>query len=262
MRKTYNILFSILSIILLASCKGNDGPVPDLTDHGSVRLEPESVVIKYGETIILTPKFSDTGEAKNKTYSWRIEDNDVIEHKILTGNIAQITAKRIGETKVTIYSTDGTISGSSKIEIDSRTNILNGVFFEAGSSMSDVRPQTRGIFNAEQSDDRMLVYDLTDNSKIKQEIYYFQNNRLYSTIVILNDTDEIRKEAEEFIEERYRDMNISTAEGIKYYDTSVFKSNYASDVVVGIFLPEGRLMPENISGNFGVKFTTQSNLQN
>lgn len=240
------------------SACGN-GDEPDRTNHGYVTLTPKTATLKYGETIRLTPAFSETGKAKDKTYSWRNDGSGVLSHKILTGNIAEVTASRIGEGHVIIYSTDGKISASSTIYVESRTNFLSHIYFEAGVNMADVKNRAQGTLNTEETTDKKLVYDIAENSKIKQEIYYFHEGKLYSTIVILNDTEEVRTETEKFIEERFIDMNLSTTEGIKYYDASVFKG-YAKGVVVGMFLPSGTLNPENISGKLGVKFTTQLNL--
>lgn len=250
-----------LCAVSLVACKDKEPPV-DRTNHGKVYLTPESVTLKYGETAQITPSFSDTGDAKNKTYRWVNGNKGVVDLTVETGNKARVKALRAGQAAVRIYSTDGKIYAESKVNVETQTNLLNHVLFEPGRTPAYVKTNVPlGTLSEKESTDDKLVYDLGESSKILQEIYYFKNGGLSSTLVILKDEKEIIAEAEMFIKERFEDLNLSTTDGIKYYDMGVFDSNDKGQVV-GIFLSDSdvALIPEGVKGKSGVKFTTQASL--
>lgn len=260
--------------LLLAGCvlsfvacndRNPEPPFVDTTDHGKVYLTPEHVTLAYGETDTIVPSFSSTGDALNKAYKWSLSDKGVVEMNVTTANEAVVKARRAGVSVVRIYSTDGKIYAESTVSVETQTNLLNHVLllFRPGSTMAYVKQMVpEGTLNEKESTEEKLVYDLPDNAKIEQEIHYFEQGGLVSTLVILRDDEEALKEAEMYIKERFEDLNLATADNVRYYDMGVYQDRY-KDQVVGIFLSSSDtpLIPEGIKGKTGVKFTTRSRIE-
>ena len=246
--------FSLVIIILsLNSCKDKE---PE-QNHGSVELYPSAVELVCGETTTITPFFSENGSAKNKKYSWTNDNDDIATYKLTTGGNAEITAKRVGETDVKILSTDGAISAYSRIIVNPTIKFLPFIYFKSGESKRTIELEADGVKNATESTDDIWVYDRVSKPMIQQMYYFDKNDKLVATLVILEDTEENLRNAEIFIEERYKNLNMTTAEYINYYDATI-NPRYEAGTVVGIFLPTSNPTPAKAKGKLGIKYTSKN----
>lgn len=250
--KKINLFFIIFLLAGLSACKDKE-PVQN---HGSVRLDPSTVTLTCGETVSITPYFSKDGLAQSKKYSWKNENEDIISHNLVHGSKMEVTAKRVGEANITIYAVDGTISAKSKIIVNPTMNFLPFfIYFKSGESKKDVEFEASGVKNTSQSTKTLSVYDI-NSAPILQQIYHFdENEKLISTLIVLENTEENLKNAKLFIEERYKNLNITTTEYINYYDASI-SPRYEAGTIVGIFLPSSTPIPKYAEGKLGIKYTT------
>ncbi len=257
MKKLIYTLFILgVSIASFNSCK--EEPTPPQPNHGSVSLDPSTVDIKYGEEKEITPVYSTTGTAKDKFYNWKNSNDKIISYDIITGGRIKVKGLRIGESIITYYAEDGSISAESKVSVSARTTLLGGVRFNPGESKTTVKNRVQWKLNERESSDNMLVYDVSmSDNKIKQEVYCFENDKLYSLLIILNDKKENETEAHQYIEERFD--YLITAKDISYYDAGS-SPDFTEGTVVGIFLPSANLPKEGISGKLGVRYTMHTNI--
>lgn len=231
-------LFSLFAIsAFFTSCGSEDEPI----NHGSVSLDKTSQTLIYEGTVILTPSYS--GDvAKGKDYTWASSDNNIATVEVLTGGKGKVTAKRVGETDIIFAAKDGTISARCKVTVNPRSVLLGGIYFVKDASTSDIKAQVT-VKYTEYPDSIVCAYG--DTNPISKIIYELSNSRLASTLVVLKPSSENQELAEEFIEERFIDMKVTT-EGIKYYDASNLFGY--KNTKVGIFENKGNY-------KLGVKYT-------
>lgn len=252
-RSIYIILLSCLISIGLAGCKEEPA-----ADHGSVSLKPGELELKYNEEKELTPSYSESGNARYKSYLWKNSNENTVSHQVIAGGKLKVKGLRIGEATITYFAEDGSIFAESKINVNARTTLLGNIRFNPGESSTTVKNRVPWTLNERESKDNLLVYDVVGQEKIKQEIYYFENDKLFSLLVILADSKENETEAQEYIEERF--AYIASGADFTYYNAGI-SPDYRDDTVVGIFLPDILLPKEKISGKLGVRYTTEENLK-
>lgn len=254
MKKPIYIVLSIMLAAGFSACKKEEPTPPN---HGSVSLRPAEMELKYDEEQEITPVYSDEGSAKDKLYNWENNNKNVVSFEIVAGGKIKVKATRIGDAVITYRAQDSSIFAECKISVNARTTFLSGIRFNAGDSKNTVKNNVQWTLNERESTDKLLVYDV-GMEKIKQEIYYFENDKLFSLLVILNDTEEIETEAIGYLKERF--PYIASGLNISYYDAGIEGSSYAKGTIAGVFLPDANLPKEGVSGKLGVRYTTHDNL--
>ena len=251
--KHYFLLFASSLALFLSSCGGDDeGPV----DPGSVNLDKTSITLRFKETTRI--KTTIVGNAQKKDYIWKTENDKIATVEAVSGGYGEVTARQVGDIKVTFISTDGTLSSSCNVTVEPRTTLLSSIFFEKGATVSVVKGRVSGnvTLNTEESTEASssskLVYDATPAGKITRYIYQFdQDNRLEHTIVVLDKGNKtaLQKEAEEFIEERFSRIGSGTVsgDGVLYFDASDTKWGY-TNTKVGVVLEES-----SVANKYGIE---------
>ena len=103
------ISFKLSAVLLLTLYAVSCAKEPDL---GTVSLDPSSKTVTFGQVFNIKPVFSATGEAKNKTYTWKSSADSIASIKMVSGGFGEVTPKRIGQATMTYASTDGKITNS------------------------------------------------------------------------------------------------------------------------------------------------------
>ena len=244
---------SLLTIVAFSCAKE-----PDL---GTVNLDPSSKTVTFGQTFSIKPVFSTTGEAQNKTYTWKSSADSIASVKAVTGGYGEVTPKRIGVATMTFASNDGKITKTAMITVDPRSTILNGIYFKNGATESDINNNISSGFtkNVIESTSTFLVYSSTGNPVTKL-IYELDNSKLKALYVILDKTvdDKNKTSAEQFLEERYLNTG-KLQNGILYYKNTGFVSanSVPLNTVMGVFLD---LTVNVISYPLGIKIMDATNL--
>ncbi len=202
--------FSLLAIFI-ASC----GEEPEL---GTVTLDPPSKTVTFGQTFSIKPVFSPTGTAKSKTYTWKSSADSIASIRMVTGSYGEVTPKRIGQATMTFASTDGKISKTALITVDPRSTILNGIYFKKGATQSEINNNMSSGFvrNDLESTATLLVY-ASGSSTVSKLIYELDaGSKLKNLYVILINTADNQKSAEDYMTERFLNTGKSK-EGILFY---------------------------------------------
>lgn len=121
----YKFTFFVFIVVSLfvgsLSCNKNN----TINDVGqaeqSVVLSENNVNIKVGDKFVLKPSFTPEGKL-HRTYYWISDNARVIEITQNDDLSATIVAKRIGNAKVTLRSTDGAIEDSCEIKVEKSEN--------------------------------------------------------------------------------------------------------------------------------------------
>ena len=249
------LLLPLLFIgVVFAGCK-KDEPKVEL---GTVTLDPASNTVTYGETYPITPKFSLTGEAKKKTYVWNTGSNVIASIKP-DGDQGQVTAKRIGETEITYKSTDGLLTAKSKVIVEPRSNVLNGLYYRKGVTSTEITNNVSGTyaFNSAESTNKFKTYVAAGSKTITKLIYELDSSeKLEALWVILEDNSENRSSIDNYLDERF-DQPEKTKEGISFYKNSGL-TVYPLNTALGKF--NAKTINE-IDYTYGVKIMDYSYLQ-
>ena len=135
--------------------------------------------------ILLSPGDTIYRITKDKVYDWKSSNDKIISFTRIAGGKISVKAKRIGDAVITYYAQDGSIFAESDISVNARTTFLGGIRFNPGESKNTVKNRVQWQLNEEESTENLLVYNVTGSEKIKQEIYYFESDKLFSLLVIL-----------------------------------------------------------------------------
>lgn len=233
MRKlTSKLILLTALVVAFASCKKE----PDL---GSVTLDPSSKNVTFGQVFTIQPIFTSTGEAKNKTYTWKSSADSIVSVKPVSGGYGEVNPKRIGQAIITFASTDGKISKTATIIVDPRSTILNGLYFSKGVSESDIKNNMTGGFSFSEAESTASHLVFTGAGAIIEKLIYEldSSKKLKALYVVLKNTSENKKLAEQYIEERYTNTNKMQG-GILFYKNTGYVANVAVplNTVLGVFL--------------------------
>lgn len=234
---TFSALLLVFSLTTV-SCKKKPKPI----EQGTVTLTPTEKTIHYGETYQIIPSYSATGEAKKKSYKWSSSNTAVATvEPTITGGYGEVKGKRVGTAVISYKSTDGKFDKKSKVTVAARTNLLNGFYFDKGADEAKITSKQPREYdkNVEKSNENYLVYSSSDK-KIPTLIYQLNGGKLQSLYVILTNTTEILKEAENYIVERFEPT------GIGKYDVTFFKNSSNDMFPIGTVL--GTFNKKNING--------------
>ena len=224
-------VLTLLTIVTFSCAKE-----PEL---GSVMLDPSSKTVTFGEIFSIKPVFTTTGEAQNKTYTWKSSADSIASVKTVSGGYGQVTTKRIGQATITYASTDGKISKTAQITVDPRSTILNGIYYKNGANQSDINNNMLAGFTKSdiESTSTYLVYTSTGATVTKLIYELDASARLKALYVILNNTTANKTSAEQYLEERYLNTGKSQL-GILYYKNTGYVAANAVplNTVLGVFI--------------------------
>ncbi|MGC3977598.1 MAG: Ig-like domain-containing protein [Paludibacteraceae bacterium] len=195
------VLLLLLVGLLTTSCKKEE-PAP-VIEKGTVSLDPATAELVYNTTVKLTPKFSETGIAKEQAYTWK-SNNELVA----TVDKGTVIAKRIGTAEISYVSSDGAFTAKSVITVNARSNILGNVYYKKSADKVAVEAQESGTLNTTESTASFRVYDRVPTSVVKiiRIVYQFDDsNKLVATYAALeNDAAGANKlSLEKYLEERY-----------------------------------------------------------
>lgn len=239
--------------LLIVSCAKE----PDL---GTVTLDPSSRNVTFGQVFTIKPIFSTTGEAQNKTYTWKSSADSIVSVKAVSGGFGEVTPKRIGQAIITFSSTDSKITKTATITVDPRSTILNGIYYAKGATESSIRNNMTAGFNYSEAESSpsFLVFN-SSGAAITKLIYELDTSKnLKAVYAVLNNTAENKKSAEQYIEERF--MNTNKAQGgILFYKNTGFIATTAVPVntVLGVFIDA---TVNSVQYPLGVKIMDAGNL--
>ena len=253
--KKISLRLSVLSLfaVLLIACAKE----PEL---GTVTLDPSSKTVTFGEIFSIKPIFSATGEAQNKTYTWKSSADSIASIKMVSGGYGEVTPKRIGQATMTFASSDGKITKTAQITVGPRSTILNGIYFKSGASESEINNNMTAGFtrSAAESTTTLLVYASASTTVTKLIYEMDANAKLKAVYVILNNTVENQRLAEQYLEERF--MNTGKSQGgiLFYRNTGYIATNAVPiNTVLGVFL---NLTLNSIQYPLGVKIMSSTSL--
>lgn len=232
------ISFKLSAVLLLTLYAVSCAKEPDL---GTVSLDPSSKTVTFGQVFNIKPVFSATGEAKNKTYTWKSSADSIASIKMVSGGFGEVTPKRIGQATMTYASTDGKITKTAIITVDPRSTILNGIYFKNGATQSEINNNMLSGFSPStlESTSSLLVF-ASGSSTVSKLIYELDtSNKLKALYVILNNTADNKKSAEDYLAERF--MNTGKSQGgILYYKNTgyVASNSVPLKTALGLFLDQ------------------------
>ncbi|MFV0471709.1 MAG: Ig domain-containing protein [Paludibacteraceae bacterium] len=256
------LLFPLLMIgVLLSSCKKDD---PKL---GTVSVSPTTATLSYGQTVTISPSFSEDGLAKDKTYNWITSNDTVASVTTVLGGKGEVTAKRVGVATITYKATDKSLSATTTVTVEARTNILGNLYFKKGASKTVVQTQEMGTLNDNESTSSTLVYDRTTTNVVKviKVIYQFDaNNTLLATYGIVEDdaAGKNRTNVQYYIEERF-EKTATIKNLINYYKAYVGPLNmYEKNTMIGAFIDNNPNtgLPTDLTYSLGVKIVDNTNM--
>ena len=140
---------------------------------------------------------------------------------------------------MTYASTDGKIIKTALVTVDPRSTILNGIYFKNGATQSDINNNMSSGFTKSESEstNTYLVY-ASASSTVSKLIYELDtSSKLKFLYVVLNNTADNRKSAEDYLAERY--MNTGKSQGgILFYKNTGYVATNAVPLnsALGIFL--------------------------
>jgi hypothetical protein len=225
---------------------------------GSVTLTPEKKTIKYGEEYEIKYEYSDVGEAKNKSYSWKSANEDIVTVvPTITGGYGKVTAKRIGETTISYTSSDGLVSATAEVIVEPRSNILNGLYYVKGTTENTLKNTISGKFTFDKnaSNDKFIVFSDPNSDTLTDLIYEMNNNALEALWVIVKDNTVNRTDVENYITERFANTQ-KTQHAISFY-RNISLPGFPANTVVGTFTNK---KINEIDYTFGVKIMDYSYL--
>ncbi len=232
MRKlSIKLAFLAAFALVIASCSRE----PEL---GTVTLDPSSRNVTFGQVFNIKPIFSSTGEAQNKTYTWTSSADSIVSVRPVSGGYGEVTPKRIGQAIITFASTDGKITKTANITVDPRSTILNGIYYSKGATESSIKNNMTGGFGFSEAESTATHLVFTGGGAIEKLIYELDSSKnLKALYVILKNTNENKRLAEQYIEERFTNTN-KTQSGILFYKNTGYLANVAVplNTVLGVFL--------------------------
>lgn len=247
--------------VLLTSCK-KDEPI-----LGTVTLAPSTATLTYSETTNLVPSFSPIGIAKDKTYTWKTSNDTTASVTTVLGGNGLVTAKRIGTATISYVATDGSITATTAITVNPRSNILGNIYYVKGASKTIVTAQETGILNSTESTTLFQVYDRITTSVVKviRVIYQFDtSNKLVATYAVVDDdtAGANRTSVQQYIEERF-EKTATIQHQINFYKADVGPLKmYEANTMIGIFIDNNANtgLPTGLTYSLGVKIANKDSM--
>lgn len=195
------LMFLLLNVFLLSfGCK---------TDKlESIQLSQDKISMHYNESIQLDIIYSPADLDIPPLFNWYSEDT----------NIATVSSKglvkgvKIGNTNITVQTADKLFRANCTVEIIPVSNLLWLPVVELGQSKAYVKSNESRVLLTEI--ETAIAYE-GENSKIRMIMYIFEDGKLTSAYVLLQNSLEIVREIRIFLEERFDLLTIS--DGARIY---------------------------------------------
>lgn len=239
--------------VIFMSCKKKD-----VVPLGSVSLDPATVQTTYGNKLTLTPVF-EAGQAQTLQYDWSSSADSIVSVKAAQGGLGEIQALRVGDATISFkgYNRNDKdkkilLTATSKISVVPRSTIFGSPFFKKGETKTTLTSLGVGTLNTDQSTATLLVYDRTPDAVNKVEKVAFEldaNDKLIATYAYIQDTNNNRESATQFIEERFKYTGYVNPP-FTVYNAGV-TTMYAPGTMAGLFLG---VDPGNGIAGLGIKF--------
>ncbi len=218
-------------------------------DKGSVKLDPTEKTVHFGETYTITP--TKKGAAKKKSYKWSSSNEEVAT--VVKG---EVEAKRIGDA--VIYYKSSELTAKSKVYVTPRSTLLNGLKFKVGVNETFIiNNALSGYSKDESASNKDFIVLTSSNTQMPALIYQMENKKLQTLYVILENTAENTKKAEDYIEERFKDLETDQDGSYFYENTS--QTQFPKGTVFGVFKSEKTI--NGTSYSLGVKIMDKSMLK-
>lgn len=219
--------------LIFSSCGGND-PV----DHGKVSLLPPDMQMTAGQKRTITPTLE--GAAQNKSFSWKSSDEKRVSvKKSLSGGTGEVEALKITSepVKITYYSSDGALSATCSVVVDPLSTILNAVPVMYGKTVAEVKAGIYGFDLIADSETELIYQNKNLNDERTNYVYKLENGKVNEMLLVLKNTEKNRKDAENYLFERYDDLEL-IINLISFYDVS---PDYETGLLAGVFLSDSGL---------------------
>jgi hypothetical protein len=194
------IILPIVVILLLSGCQKDE--------LKSIRLSRDKISMHYNETcqldVIYTPEDLDIPPL----LKWNSEDTAIAT----VNNNGLVKGKKIGNTSITVHTDDEKFSAYCEVEIIPISNLFMIPVVELGQSKAYVKANETRVLLTEI--ETAIAYQ-GENSRIRMIMYIFEDGKLISTYVLLQNSLEVVNEMRIFLEERYEFLTIS--EGARIY---------------------------------------------
>lgn len=185
--RNIKILLLILSFIAFLQCGKED-------KKESISFDQHVVTITRGDTKQLNLIYS-ADDLKGRVFNWSSSDENVVT----VSTTGLLTGIRIGETRVTVSSSNGRLTDTVHVILQPEYNLFKEPYFGFGASMAVVKAnETRELL----SDESGLGY-LGENENVLAVIYTFTDDAMDASCVVFNLTAEIAAHLSDCFAERY-----------------------------------------------------------
>ncbi|WP_026966678.1 Ig-like domain-containing protein [Algoriphagus terrigena] len=232
MKKLYYLL---LACAIFYSCSGEDEPGDE-----KITVSESQISIDYEETYTLEATFNRDGYAPGSLV-WSSADEEIAT----VDNNGKVTAGLVGETELTVKTTDGLFSEKVNVEVLPTVTVYKEPVLKFGESGSFVKSNETRTIDSETAD--FIIY-AGENPEVLGVMYLFENAKLnYVAVLLKTDESTVEKAAYHLIQ-RYNAEG--SQEDVYFFSRGEVSLGITIDPTLGLVViyvqgessPGGRMM--------------------
>jgi hypothetical protein len=177
MKNTYYFIFACF---IFLGCSNDENPGDD-----KIALSDYEISMDFNQTYTIEATFDRDGYPQGSLV-WQSADEEVA----IVDNTGKVTARLIGETQLTVKTSDGKYSETVKVEVLPTVTLYKEPILQFGESASYIKSNESRTLISETSE--ALIFE-GENSDVRGAMYLIENSK-FTTVAILLKTDEATAE--------------------------------------------------------------------